>query len=104
MTEMKTKIEIVTDIKFYIAQQDGRYPDWYVGVSKDAKGKMFNGHKVDEKKDLWIYRQAVTSDVAREVEDHFMNMLGTDGSTGPSHDTADMVYVFKKNEHTEPKG
>jgi hypothetical protein len=98
----KTKNEIVTDIKFYIANHGGRYRDWYVGVSADAKDRLFQGHKVDKEKDMWIYRRAVSSTVAREVEDHLVNMLGIDGGPGGGDDNADMVYVYKKGVHTEP--
>lgn len=103
-TATKTNREIVTDIKFYISEQGGRYRDWYVGVSKDAKERMFQQHKVKERGDLWIYRQAVSSAVAREVVDHLVNMLGFDGETGGGDETADMVYAFRKSEHTEPAG
>ena len=83
-------------------KRGGEYSAWYVGISKDAKDRLFNDHSVREKKDNWIYRSASSSQTAREVEDYFVNTLGTDGGTGGGDETSDMVYAYKKAKHTNP--
>lgn len=98
----KTKQEIIDDIKSHIQKRGGAYSDWYVGISKDAKDRLLNGHGVKEKKDVWIYRKATSSQIARELEDLFVNTLGTAGGGGGGDETSDMVYAYKKAKHTNP--
>lgn len=96
------KQEIINAIKEYIAKGGGGYKAWYVGISKDARDRLFNEHKVREKGDWWIFRTASSSQVAREIEDYFVNTLGTDGATGGGDEAADKVYAYKKAPHTNP--
>ena len=98
----KSQQEIVDDIKSHIQERGGDHCDWYVGISKDAKDKLFNGHRVKEKRDVWIYRKSNSPHIAREVEGYFVNTLNTDGNTGGGDDVSDMVYAYKKAKHTNP--
>jgi hypothetical protein len=98
----KSKQEIISDINAHIQKCGGSYRAWYVGVSKDARDRLFNGHRVRENGDSWIYRQATSSQAARDVEDYFVNTLGTDGGLGGGDYTADVVYAYKKAAHTKP--
>lgn len=98
---MSTEEEIKTAIKSYIARNKGAYSAWYVGVSEDARDRLFNGHGVHENGDAWILRTAQTSSIARTIEQHFLD-LGTDGGPGGGDDNAKSVYAYKKNSHTRP--
>jgi len=98
-----SKDQIIADIKEYISKSGAqKWNEVYVGVSKDAKDRLFNGHSVQEKGDWWIYRQATSSAVARDVEAFFVNTLGSDGGTGGGDQSADYVYAYKKASHTNP--
>ncbi len=94
--------QIKSDIKEHIQKDGGGYRAWYVGISKDARDRLFNGHGVHENGDWWIYRQAESSNAARNVESYFVNTLNTDGGTGGGDEKADYVYAYKKNSHTAP--
>lgn len=98
----KSKEEIINDIKAHIKKRGSPYSSWYVGISKDARDRLFSGHKVKEKDDYWIYRQAGSTQTAREIEDYFVNTLGTDGGPGGGDEDADMVYAYKKENYTDP--
>lgn len=98
----ETKQEIITEIDSHIEHCGDGYGTWYVGVSKAARDRLFNQHGVKEKGDSWVYRTASSSKIAREVEAHFVNELGTDGGTGGGDETATMVYAYKKARHTDP--
>ncbi len=98
----KTKSEIISEIKSHIDGSEAPYHRWYVGISKDARDRLFNGHGVNEKGDYWIYRQAISSQSARDVEVYFVAVLKTDGGPGGGDDTADMVYAYLKCAHTMP--
>ena len=97
----KTKEQIVEDIRGHKDDRGGAYKDWYVGISKDAKDRLFNGHNVKEKGDAWIVRTASSADVAREIEKHFESLGMHDGGGGGS-DASNRVYAYKKQAHTKP--
>lgn len=94
--------QITTDILNHIKKRGGTFADWYVGISKDASDRLFNGHSVDKKVDGWIYRTASSSTVARAVEKHFCRELGTDGDCGGGDASANQVYAYKKSTRTDP--
>jgi len=98
----KEKQEIIDDIESHMHNRRGEYSDWYVGISKDAKDRLFNGHSVKQNKDVWIYRKARSVQTAREIEDHFVNTLDTDGGGGGGDESSNMVYAYKKARHTNP--
>jgi len=98
----KGKQEIIDDIKAHIDKSGSPYSSWYVGISKDACDRLFNDHKVSEKNAWWTYREASSTQIAREIEDYFINTLGTDGEPGGGAEDADTVYAYKKESYTEP--
>ncbi|HEX78648.1 MAG TPA: hypothetical protein G4O19_00640 [Dehalococcoidia bacterium] len=97
-----SKEVIISAIDNHINKNGGNYKGWYVGVSSDARCRLFNDHKVSEENGAWIYRTANSSDTAREVETFFINVRGTDGGTGGGDKTSDMVYTYKKTAYTKP--
>ena len=96
----ESKKEIIDAIESYIQKGGGGYDAWYVGISNDARYRLFNGHGVREEGDYWIYKQAGSSEIARDIESYFVYTRGTDGGTGGGDETADMVYAYKKSAHT----
>jgi len=95
------KQKIIDDIKEYILKNKGDYNSWYVGVSSDARKILFKEHEVKEKGDRWIYKTVITSEIAREVEKHFLIVLGTHGEIGSGEENARMVYAYRKAMHTD---
>ena len=98
---MKSKEDIIKDIKDYVGKEN--YSKWYVGITNDIDRRLFGEHNVDRKQDYWIFRTASSKSVAQEVEEYFLN-VGMVGDTGGGNDDTKIVYVFKKNNHTAPRG
>jgi len=96
------KQEIIEDIKKYILENKGDYNSWYVGVSSNARNRLFKDHKIKENGDQWIYKTALSSEIAREVERYLLIVLRIDGLVGSGEETAKMVYAYKKATHTDP--
>lgn len=93
-----TKEQIVADITAHVQKSGAKtWDEWYVGISKDAKDRLINGHGVTE---WYIYRTATSSAVARAVEAYFVNELEAKGATGGGDDSADMVYAYKIGPNT----
>ncbi len=97
-----SKEEIIKNFKEHIKKSDSPYSSWYVGISKDARDRLFIDHKVKEKNAWWILDQASSTQIAREIEDYFVNTLGTSGGPGGGDEDADMVYAYKKKSYTDP--
>lgn len=91
----KTKEQIRSEIKVYIKAYGGVCADWYVGVASDPESRLFDDHGVS-REGFWIYRECENSDVAREIEEYFINVVGTDGGSGGGDNTTKYVYAYKK--------
>ena len=99
---LKTKEDVISEIKAHIIKCGGSYFSWYVGIAQDAERRLFLDHKVNKNNDAWIYRKAASSYEARQVERYFIEVLGTDGGTGGGDETSNIVYAYKKKSHTNP--
>ncbi len=102
---MASKNQAIIAIQKYMGQVGGAYSNWYVGIASDARHRLFRDHNVRESGDRWRLKQCPSSAVAREVEVHFVNTLGTDGGTGGTGggDAApDKVYAYLKTSLTNP--
>jgi len=95
-----TKQQVIADIRAYIEQRGGAYRGWYVGIASDPRARLFRDHGVDEKDDMWIYRECESSVLAREVEELFVKVLGTDGGLGGGDASTRCVYAYLKTTHT----
>ena len=95
-----SKEVIINNFDEYLSKIGGNYSDWYIGVTKDAKDRLFNGHAVDEESGSWIYNTATSDTVSREVEKHYLDR-GCSGGGGGGDDTAVMVYAYKKTTTTK---
>ena len=96
----KTKQQIITEIENYINNNGGGFSAWYVGIASKPRDRLFNDHNVRENGDAWIYREATSSTVAREVEDHFIDVKGTQGGGGGGDYDSRNDYAYKIKPHT----
>lgn len=91
---------IISEITNFISQWGGSYSEWYAGIAANPKERLFNDHNVNENSDGWIYRNALDSNSAREIENYLINTLGMDGDIGGGDYTTKYVYAYKKSSHT----
>ena len=98
----KTKQEIIDDIKSYILENDPDDDDWYVGITKNIEERLFTFHNVKREGGAWIYRTASSSEIAREIEQYFLD-LGADGGSGGGDDDSDIVYAYKIMSYTKER-
>jgi hypothetical protein len=81
----------LSEIKEYINAREGKYDQWYAGITEDPKKRLFTDHAV---KHDWIYRECFSSDSARWVEEKLLD-LGCKGDTGGGDDNTIYVYAYK---------
>ncbi|BBO24370.1 MAG: hypothetical protein L6Q31_11755 [Fimbriimonadaceae bacterium] len=100
--QASTKQSIVNDILTYMKECGGSAREWYVGIATNATNRLFSDHGVNESNGAWIYRTADSSDDAREIEQYFINRVGTDGGSGGGDGFTKMVYAYKKSTASRP--
>ncbi len=88
-----TEQQIYNDILAHVGNDTKRV--WYVGIASDVRQRLFTDHSVSEANGSWIYRQATSSDHARNVEAALFK-LGFDGGPGGGDNTTDYVYAYRK--------
>lgn len=88
----------------YILKEGGGYRNWYVGVTAEPKVRLPDGHGVDISPSgtWWIWSKAETAEIARAIEDYFINTLGTDGGPGGGDYLTRFVYAYRKTATTKP--
>jgi hypothetical protein len=96
------KGQIIEKISDHIRVRGGVPSDWYISASQYPRRRLLVSHNVDIEKDKYIFIPANSDLEAKEILDHFINCIGTDGRTGPEIDGAKIVYAYKKSERTNP--
>lgn len=94
---MADKNQIIQAFVNYVGESP--YPGWYVGIASDPRSRLFSDHNVVERGGLWIYEDAGSESIAREVETHFLN-LGADGGSGGGDGSSHYVYAYRKTSTT----
>lgn len=94
LVKSNIKTQIIQAIEQYMNRSNGRYSDWYIGIAKTPRTRLFNDHNVSETFGTWIYRDAGTSTIAREIETHFL-MKGCKGGDGGGDCSTKFVYAYK---------
>jgi len=94
-------MSIIQEIEDYVSKCGGSFSSWYIGIAEDPRDRLFNQHNVNEKNDNWIYRPTPSSEIARNVEQHFLD-LGMDGGSGGGDYLSKAVYCYIKTYSTNP--
>ena len=92
---------IVMDMLEFVQLEGGHPKLWYVGVTDDAQGRLFDEHQVHYQNDAWIYRTASSEMEAQRVEEYFLEN-GLDGRNGGRRPDSRMVYAYRKGISTKP--
>jgi hypothetical protein len=89
----------VLEIENYIAKCGGAYREWYCGIASDPRQRLFIDHSVDEKNDIWIFRDCGNESSARDSERYFLNK-GCKGDEGGGDWQTKYVYAYKITSHS----
>ncbi len=93
--------KLISEIQKYIDSNGGMASGygWYIGVTADPKRRLFHEHNVSEKNGPWIYGGVSSDQVARDIENHFLQKGCRGGQIGGDSD-AKCVYAYHINLHT----
>jgi hypothetical protein len=98
----KSRTQIIDEIEDYITRNGGNFSEWYVGFTGAPKAKLHKTHKVKEKGDAWIGREAKDEYEASEIAEYFRTSRRTKGAGGTPKETDLYVYAYKIKSHTSP--
>jgi hypothetical protein len=98
---LMSKDEIIADIGEQIRKGGGDYGAWCVGTAKDSHGTLFARHQTEDFEDGWIYREAFTPGVARDVRDYFVSQCGAAPGASGEDEPGRIVYAYKKTSHAD---
>lgn len=86
--------EIIKRFDEHLGKSGKRYySEFYIGISNDAPKRLFEQHHVDKDNSWWIYTTAESSQIARKVERHYLD-LGMRGGSGGGDEGSNMVYCY----------
>jgi len=95
----QTKQQIIAEIINHF--QGMSYQNSYVGITSDARTRLFRDHQVSQENGHYISRLATSDTIAREIEAYFL-ALGMDGGPGGGDRTSRIVYAYAKTFYTNP--
>ena len=84
--------EIVQEIVKYVGDDD--HGDWYAGIAKRPRKRLFDEHSVKKKKGKWIHRTAKSDKSARKAEEA-LHRQGFKGNSGGGDRKTTSVYAYK---------
>jgi hypothetical protein len=76
------------------------FADWYVGVARNPRERLFNHHGVNEAAGDWAFEEAETAKAARRIATSFHDGAGCDGELGVPDPEALSVYIYLKTSDT----
>ena len=92
MSENEVAI-IVSEMKEYVSGWGEKYSEWCVGVTENAKQRLFEDYRINGKNDAWIYRAVSSSNVARRIELYFIDIgVKSDPRTKSEYTE---IYLYK---------
>ena len=88
--------EIIAEIQDHIRKLGGSASDWCVGTAKDSCGPFFASHRVAERDDGLIYREAFTTSSAAAVRDYLVNDCGLRLDLEDVPEPGRIVFAYRK--------
>ena len=90
------------DLYNYISRNDGKFSDWYVGISQNPEHRLFTQHKVSKQSGTWSYTPLTKQKIARAFE-QVLIAFGCKGGGGGSDNELLSVYAYKITQYTDEK-
>lgn len=87
---------IIQEIESHLVNScgGGKYSDYYVGITKSIRERLFGAHNVPEKGHCRIHRESYSDTDARKVEKYSLDK-GMQGGDGGGDEESVFVYVYK---------
>ena len=94
--------EITARFEMFMRQIGGAPADFCVGITREPLLHRWSGHAIDLKDGNYVSSKADSAEMARLIEKHFAEVVGTDVATVNAIGDSVYVYAFRKIWHTDP--
>ena len=94
--------EIIAEIEDHMRKLGGGTGDWCVGTAKDSRGPFFASHRVAERDDGLIYREAFTFSSAEGVRDYLVNEGGLRLDLEDAPEPGRIVFAYRQTAPAHP--
>ncbi|HMU44494.1 MAG TPA: hypothetical protein PKA80_14445 [Ignavibacteriaceae bacterium] len=85
--------EIIEKMTDQINRSGLPYSSWYVGIASEPKQRLFAEHKVAEN-GTWLHVNAGSNEAARNILNHLVKKLQTEGGGGSDEPAMTHVYAY----------
>ena len=97
----KSSEVVVMEMLEFIQREGGHPKTWYVGITDDPQGRLFDEHQVHYQNYAWIYRTVASELDAQRVQEYFLE-FGLDGRKGALRSGSCKPYAYRKGVSTKP--
>ena len=97
---MLTNQEIHDQILKYMHESGVALTNWYIGIAKFPKTRLFYDHNVKES-GFWIYQDAGTNENARTIGKMIMEKHNTQGNIDGGDEFTSFVYAYAITQKTK---
>ncbi len=99
---MEEKNSTIGELLDFMKSRGGTPRMWYVGITKDINHRLYVEHNVEMNSTDNISKRVESVEIAREIENFFLENVGVDGAPGGSDEEAVWVYLYQKAANTNP--
>ena len=93
--------DIRARIEIFMHQMGGKPGDFCVGVCREPLLRCWTGRAVDLKDGNFVFSRVDNAEMARLIERHFAEVVGTDIADLSSVGDVTYVYAYRKTWHTD---
>lgn len=93
--------ELVTEIEEHIRKAGDALGEWCVGTAKDCHSPFFRQHQAADVGDSLAYREAFTTNAAKEVVYYLVNTRGVELDHDCVPEPGRIVFVHRKMRHVQ---
>ena len=95
--------QIKFDIQAYIKEYGGEFQEWCIGIASRPRQVMRQVHHVDETRDIWLCKQAISHRACQTVKTYFTEKLNVEGVANPGGtEEGYCIFLFRKSSRTIP--
>lgn len=95
--------QIKFDIQAYIKEFGGDFRDWCIGIASRPRQVMRQVHHVDEARDIWLCKQAISHRACQTVKTYFTEKLSVEGvASSEGTEEGYCIFLFRKSSRTIP--
>jgi hypothetical protein len=88
--------QIKYEFLMYIKEFGGKPEEWRIGCAADAAKALFDEHAIDQERDIWLWKPALSPAAARIVHRYMTEQFHVPPAAENAHGSC--IYLYKRAE------